>query len=250
MRPLQFRLRALWNFHDDQTPIPWDYDCQRDLQWWSDTVQNLQGRDLSTPVPDLSFWSDASDSGWGALLTDNQTSGTWSREEARLSINMRELMAVQLGLQQFEHLLLGKTVAIFCDNVTAVAYLRRQGGTFSRPLFNKARDILLWVESRHIVLLPQYIAGSENTTADLLSRPNQVVGSEWTLHQEVVNQLLHKWPAIIDLFATSLTARLPVYFAPSGDPGAAGADALLQSWDNLQAYAFPPIAIIRESYSN
>ena len=42
-----------------------------------------------------------------------------------------------------------------------------------------------------------------------------------------------------------LTARLPVYFSPASDSQAAGTDALLQPWDNLQAYAFPPIAIIR-----
>ena len=65
-----------------------------------------------------------------------------------------------------------------------------------------------------ITLLPQFIQGSLNTRADLLSRPNLVIGSEWTLHQEVV-QDLHQWPAIIDLFASFLTARLPVFFAPA-----------------------------------
>ena len=88
------------------------------------------------------------------------------------------------------------------------------------------------------------LQGSLNTRADLLSRPSLVIGSEWTLHQEVVQDLLHQWPAIIDLFATSLTARLPVFFAPAWEPKAAGVDAFLQPWDNLQAYAFPPIAII------
>ena len=75
--------------------------------------------------------------------------------------------------------------------------------------------------------------------------PNQVIGSEWTLHQEVIDHLVHKWPAVIDLFATSLTARLPLYYSLASDSRAAGTDALLQPWDNLQAYAFPPIAIIR-----
>ena len=42
----------------------------------------------------------------------------------------------------------------------------------------------------------------------------------------------------IDLFATSLNARLPVYFAPVADPQSAGTDAMMQSWDGLQAYAF------------
>ena len=158
---------------------------------------------------------------------------------------MRELLAVQLGLQAFEHLIVGMSVALFCDNTTTVAYLRRSGGTFSSALNSTAREVLLWAESRRIRLLPQFIMGSSNVTADALSRPNQVIGSEWTLHQEVVDQLVHRWPAMIDLFATSLTARLPVYFSPASDPRAAGTDALLQPWDDLQAYAFPPIAIIR-----
>ena len=204
-----------------------------------------EGVDLSLPVPDLSFYSDASDVGWGAIVGEHQVSGVWTPSQRELSINLREMMAVQKGLLEFSSLLRGKTIALFCDNVTTVAYLRRSGGTRSQVLFLKAREILLWVESMEITLLPQFIQGSLNTRADLLSRPNLVIGSEWTLHQEVVQDLLHQWPAIIDLFATSLTARLPVFFAPAWEPKAAGVDAFLQPWDNLQAYAFPPIAIIK-----
>ena len=183
--------------------------------------------------------------GWGALVGEHHASGLWLPHQKALSINMRELLAVQLGLQAFEHLIVGMSVALFCDNTTTVAYLRRSGGTFSSTLNSTAREVLLWAESRYIRLLPQFIMGSSNVTADALSRPNQVIGSEWTLHQEVIDQLVHRWPAVIDLFATALTARLPVYFSPASDPRAAGTDALLQPWDDLQAYAFPPIAIIR-----
>ena len=160
-------------------------------------------------------------------------------------INLRELLVVQYGLKDLEHLLVGLSVALFCDNTTTVAYLRRSGGTFSSTLNATAREVLLWAENHRVRLLPQFIMGSSNDTADALSRPNQVIGSEWTLHQEVVDHLVHKWPAMIDLFATSLTVRLPVYFSPASDPRAAGTDAILQPWDDLQAYAFPPIAIIR-----
>ena len=67
---------------------------------------------------------------------------------------------------------------------------------------------------------------------------------------EVVDQLVHKWPAVIRLFATSLTARLPVYLSPASDSRVAGTDALLQPWDALQAYAFPSIAVIRRVLVN
>ena len=204
-----------------------------------------EGVDLSLPVPDLSFYSGASDVGWGAIVREHQVSGVWTPSQRELSINLREMMAVQKGLFEFSSLLRGKTIALSCDNVTTVAYLRRLGGTRSQVLFLKAREILLWVESMKVTLLPQFIQGSLLTRADLLSRPNLVIGSEWTLHRGVVQDLLHQWPAIIDLFTTSLTARLPVFFASAWEPKAAGVDAFLQPWDNLQAYAFPPIAIIR-----
>ena len=208
-------------------------------------TQQRDGVDLSLPVPDLSFCSDASDVGWDAIVGENQVSGVWTPSQRELSINLREMMAVQKGLLDFSSLLRGKTIALFCDNVTTVAYLRRSGGTRSQFLFLKAREILLWVESMKITLLPQFIQGSLNTRADLLNRPNLVIRSGWTLHQEVVQDLLHQWPAIIDLFATSLTARIPVFFAPAWEPRAAGVVPFLQPWDNLQAYAFPPIAIIK-----
>ena len=55
---------------------------------------------------------------------------------------------------------------------------RRSGGTRFWDLFLDAREILLWVESMKITLLPQLIRGSLNTRADLLSRPNLVIGSD------------------------------------------------------------------------
>ena len=245
MRLLQLCLKDQWDFLDDQFQVSWSPLCREDLLWWARVAQLREGVSLSLPAPDVSFYSDASDVGWGALVGEHHASGLWSPHQKTLSINLRELLAVQYGLKAFEHLLVGLSVAVFCDNTTTVAYLRRSGGTFSSTLNATAREVLLWAESHRVRLLPQFIMGLSNVTADALSRPNQVIGSEWTLHQEVVDQLVHKWPAVIDLFATSLTARLPVYFSPESDPRAAGTDALLQPWDDLQAYAFPPIAIIR-----
>ena len=245
MRLLQLCLKDQWDFLDDQFQVSWSPLCRENLLWWARVAQPCEGVSLSLPVPDVSFFSDASDVGWGALVGKHHASGLWSPRQKTLSINLRELLAVQYGLKALEHLLVGLSVALFCDNTTTVAYLRRSGGTFSSTLNATAREILLWAENHRVRLLPQFIMGLSNVTADALSRPNQVIGSEWTLHQEVVDQLVHKWPAVIDLFATSLTARLPVYFSPASDSRVAGTDALLQPWDDLQAYAFPPIAIIR-----
>ena len=171
------------------------------------------GRRFFLPVPDLSFYSDESDVGWGVIVGEHLVSAFSSPSQKGLSINLREMMAVQGGLLKFSSLLRGRTIALFCDFVTTIAYLRRSRGTRSQDLFLEVGGVLLWVESMKITLLPQLTLGSLNSRADLLSRPNLVMGSVWTLHQEVVQDLLRQWPAIIVLFATSLSARLPVFFA-------------------------------------
>ena len=93
-------------------------------------------------------------------------------------------------------------------------------------------------------LTPQFILGRHNVLADSLSRPNQVLGSEWTLKTKVFQELRRRWPVSIDLFATSLSHQCSQYFSPFHDQNALGTDALLQSWDGWQAYAFPPWSLI------
>ena len=57
-----------------------------------------RGRRSFLPMPDLSFYSDASDVGWGAVVGEHQVSGVWTPSQRELSINLREMMAVQKGL--------------------------------------------------------------------------------------------------------------------------------------------------------
>ena len=118
MRLIQLCLKDQWDFLDDQFQVSWSPLCREDLLWWSRVVQLQEGVSLSLPAPDISFFSDASDVGWGALVGEHHASGLWSPHQKALSVNMRELVAVQLGLQAFEHLLVGMSVALFCDNTT------------------------------------------------------------------------------------------------------------------------------------
>ena len=86
--------------------------------------------------------------------------------------------------------------------------------------------------------------GSRNVLADTLSRPHQLPSTEWSLNMEVFLSLRCRWAVQIDLFATSENPRCSINFSPIRDPQSAGTDAFLQSWDGLQAYAFPPWSII------
>ena len=68
MRSLQLCLHQSWDRVDQSTRIPWSPDCLQDLQWWLLLPRLRQGVSLHQVSPDLDFWSDASDVGWGAHL--------------------------------------------------------------------------------------------------------------------------------------------------------------------------------------
>ncbi len=49
----------------------------------------------------------------------------------------------------------------------------------------------------------------------------------------------------MDLFATNMNYKLPLYFSPVPDPNALEVDALITSWSGLSDYAYPPIPLVR-----
>ena len=156
----------------------------------------------------------------------------------------RVLLAVLLGLHQFQSSLQGRTVAVFCDNPTAVASLRKEGGTRSPLLTALAPGFLRWTVSLSIRLALQFLTGSNNVLADGLSRPHQLPHSEWSLNLTVFHSLRSLRPVRIGLFAYSDNHHCSSNFSPFRDPLSAGTDSFLQSWDGLQDYAFTPVAII------
>ena len=123
-------------------------------------------------------------------MGDEVAAGSWSPTSSSFSINHRELLAVELAIVSFLPLLQGKQVVLFCDNATAISYLKKEGGTRSSTLNSVAQRVLRLCEGQGIHLCPQFIAGRLNVLADALSRRRQVLGAEWTLCQEVVQDLL------------------------------------------------------------
>ena len=166
MRSMQLQLNSCWN-HQSQAklhPVPLTPKVKEDLTWWASRDNLLQGRDLVDPTPDRLLYADASTEGWGVSLDDLQASGRWSLAEASLSINLLELRAIRLGLQQFEEELQNLAVGILSDNRTAVAYVKKEGGTHSASLNREAQLILEWAEVNDVSLIPQYIRGKTTSS--------------------------------------------------------------------------------------
>jgi hypothetical protein len=158
---------------------------------------------------------------------------------------MLEMIAVQNCLQAFHSQLTGKHVTICGDNTTCLAYLRNQGGTLSPNLSKKAEEILLWAENQGISIATQFVPGAMNVLADQLSRPNQILPTEWTITHQKLTPVWERWgKPMIDLFATRYSKRLPLYVSPVKDPEAWKIDAFQLNWTNLEAYAFPPTPLL------
>ena len=94
-----------------------------------------------------------------------------------------------------------------------------------------------------IVLRARHIPGRLNVLADILLRPSQMSGTEWSLHPSVFRALTRERRIpFLDLFATRWNDKLPLFVSPIPDPSAMAADTLLMSWKALWAYAYPPPA--------
>ena len=233
MRSLQWHLKSQWSPESDppSLPVALPEEARRDLSWWMVRDHLLVGVRFGTPAPDLHLYSDASSSGWGAHLLDQNVSRVWSAQEKLLHINLLEMKALFLALQAFREDVAGHHVTAMCDNSTVVAYVNKQGGTVSRPLCLLTSRLLRWTESFDVHLEARYLPGESNVLADVLSRRGQIVGTEWSLHPQVARALLRAWgnPSI-DLFATCLNAKLPLYCSLVPDPQAVFEDAFSHPW--------------------
>ena len=69
--------------------------------------------------------------------------------------------------------------------------------------------------------------------------------TEWSLHQQIFNQICRVWHTpMLDLFATHLNHKLPIYVSPDPDKKAWKIDALNICWEGLDGYVFCPVVIL------
>ena len=125
-----------------------DPQIRKEMSWWLDRLITNNGSNLQITHWDLFIESDASMQGWGASCKGASTRGPWTRDERTHHINFLELLASFLALKTFAADLQSKATLLRIDNVTAVAYLNKMGGTHSSLLSNLAVDI--WISKEEI----------------------------------------------------------------------------------------------------
>ena len=246
LRPLQRQFHSLGLTDRFTPPRRSDPLVLANLLWrWLDPRFLTSGIPIRLFQADFTIFTDASSQGWGAHIGDSKISDTWTLTDRKLHINCLEFKAVTLALQHWAPLLQGCQVMIATDNSTVVSYFNKHGGTRSSTLLCLTVDLFLWLESQSIVVRARHIPGCLNVIADHLSRPNQPIPTEWSLHPKIVSRIFRVWGTPeVDMFATLSNSHLPPFMSPVPEPRALAVDALSQDWQGRSMYMFPPFPLL------
>ena len=106
------------------------------------------------------------------------------------------------------------------DNLSVVAYLKKQGGTHSPSLCMLVWELLYWCHHQNIHIQVRHIPGKLNVLADSLSRPDRILPTEWSLDWGIA----HHFQALGYFSSGSLCHQIkpsaaPVCFSSTGSQG-------------------------------
>ena len=222
-----------------------------EVAWWASPAV-LQGLPLAAKETEVTLFTDASSSGWGAQLGSRSTRGQWSASQRSWHINAVKMQAVINAVKDFLPHLRSRVVRLMCDSAVTVAYIKKGGGGG-----REAPDRTLWcrwpygcssgANRKAITLVPMHLPGVHNILADSLSRVIQTLNTEWTMAMERLWPMFAKWgEPQVDLFATFANRGLIKFVSPYPDPWAEWTDTMSMPRDNGRGllYAFPPFKMV------
>ncbi|KAL0148327.1 hypothetical protein M9458_056389 [Cirrhinus mrigala] len=130
MRPLQWWLKTR-GFSPRGNPlrmIKVTRRCLRALDMWRRPWFLSQGPVLGAPCRRVTLATDASLTGWGAVMDGYPARGLWSGHQLTWHINCLEMLAVFQALKHFLPDLRDRHVLVRTDNTSVVSYINHQGG--------------------------------------------------------------------------------------------------------------------------
>ncbi|KAH3888555.1 hypothetical protein DPMN_012593 [Dreissena polymorpha] len=106
------------------------------------------------------------------------------------------------------------------ENTSVVVYIQAQGWTHSHSLYLETRNLLVLCKNFNMSLVQTHTRSSQRPVGRFVLE-HQFLPSDWTLHQEVANQIFLTFGyTLVDLVATRDNHRLPLYVSPVYDPAA------------------------------
>ena len=221
-------------------------EARKELQWWIDNVHIKNGKRIRPKKVDVICRTDASLLGWGAydVISEYTANGRWTEYELQFSINYLELLAIFYALQTLFVSSSNIHIQFQCDNTCAVSYIKNFGGMCSIQMDRLATDIWQWCLDRNIYISASHLSGSENGTADYLSR-NFSDSTEWMLKRPIFERICNQFfLPDLDLFASRLNKQVERFVSWYPEPGCFMTDAFSFSWHEYSPYIFPPFSLI------
>ena len=230
------------NFDADITLSP---ESKPMIEWWTENAPKCS-RSILQNKPDIILYTDSSTTGWGGInqTTGNEINGHWDTVEQRFHINYLELKAAFLTLRCLCSEVSHCHIRLNLDSTVAISYINKMGGR-KTVLNSLARDMWLWCIDRSIWLSAAHVPGVLNKEADQLSRVHNI-DMEWSIVHRVFNKFKSLYGYIdIDLFASAINHKLPIYVSYTPESNAYAVDAFSIDWVQFSlCYAFPPFSVL------
>ena len=90
----------------------------------------------------------------------------WSAKEMKYHIIILELLAVKLAIQTFTKYRDVKAIHLQVDNVVALTYLKKMGGSQNLKMVELAKEIWEYLLKWEITITAEYLPSKLNLTAD------------------------------------------------------------------------------------
>ena len=223
---------------------------KENLMVWKN-LENYEPIPIKVFIPEFTMFVDASKVKWGALITSSliqhHLQGSWSIEDLKYHINIKETLAILYSLAQIPIKFQNSSILIYSDSKTAVSTIQKMGSIHSLKRQKIMEEILKITKLKNVQIQATHLKGLKNCAADNLSRSDHVMPQEISISSRAFQNLcetINLWPQI-DLFATPLNKKVEKFASSIPHVSAVTTNAFTIDWSKFQVlYAFPPPNLI------
>ena len=226
-----------------------DEDIKNELIFWRDNIKRLNNwfcKGMSKPSIVRSVYSDASDSGCGAVLMseDSISARLFSPEERLFHSTRRELLGGLHALQSFLPSIRGSFVKLHLDNQSSARII--ECGSMKKDLHAISIEIFELCFENKIELSVEWIPRLENEAADLASRSANILDvDDWQITPNFFSIIDRKWgPITIDAFANSYNTKTKRFYSLFHSPHCEGVNAFAYDWSQEMCLLVPPVSVV------
>ena len=218
---------------------------QDELKFWRHYLYAFNGYSIRKKLSvDYVIFSDASSFGYGAYVDNSDlpdANGLWLEGEIDDRSTFRELKAIHNVVECYAPQIAHSKVKIYSDNQGACSIIEK--GSARIKLNTLAIDIFTLSLKNDITLFPEWIPGSENESADILSK--FLDKDDWKIHPLIFSHSDNTWePHTVDRFSSYYNKQLSRFNSRFASPGSEAVDTLTQNWSFENNWVCPPVSLI------